>query len=241
MSDDYSFPPYAEEISKILEKFGGQKLETYQGKDIKPLWNLSGEGLPWSKKYLYKAPKLEKIAFAVQSFRDKLMSYATIIWPDDSHPLPIFSSYWAESAKGSYFIIDLYPTADCIADLPYMEKYIEPLEDLYDKGQKYFPSLESSRNASWFRALTSPYCLTGDFAPSTATTQAHIMELTLGYLNIYFDLWQKDVPADPAYMKSLIARREAIRLNFQDKDPGNIMMEHAVGMELADLGLKAIF
>ena len=84
-------------------------------------------------------------------------------------------------------------------------------------------------------------CLTGDFAPSTATTQAHIMELTLGYLNIYFDLWQKDESADPAYMKSLIRRREAIRLNFQDKDPGNIMMEHAVGMELADLGLKAIF
>ena len=89
MSDDYSFPPYAEDIPKILEKFGGEMMETYLGKDIKPLWNLSGEGLPWSKKFLYKVPKLEKITFAVQSFRDKLMSYATIIWPEVTSPATI--------------------------------------------------------------------------------------------------------------------------------------------------------
>jgi hypothetical protein len=87
MAEAYSFPPFEEEMKKIVDKFGGKRMETYRGEDITPLWDLKGEGLPWSYKYLYTAPKLEKIVFAVQSFRDKLMSYATGIWPDDVHHL----------------------------------------------------------------------------------------------------------------------------------------------------------
>jgi len=241
MAEEYSFPPFEEEMKKILDKFGGNLMETYQGENITPLWDLKGEGLPWSYKYLYAAPKLEKIVFAVQSFRDKLMSYATGIWPDDEHALPIFSAYWAESAKGTYFIVDFYPTADCICDIPYMEKYLEPLEDAFDKGMGYFPSLWSGRNSNWFRALSSPYCLSGDFFPSTKETQRYILEIMTSYLSIYYDLWEKDQPRDPEYMKSLNARKDAIRKNFREKDPGEFMMVKAVGKELAALGLRVIF
>jgi hypothetical protein len=241
MPEPYSFPPYAEEIEKSLKQLGGTKMENYKGHDIKPLWDLKGEGLVWSYKYLYAAPKFEKIVFAVQSFRDKLMSYGTSIWPDDQHALPIFFSYWAESAKGSYFILDLYPAADCICDIPYMEKYLEPLESAYARGVEYFPSLSSGRNPNWFKALVSPYCHSGDFFPSTKKTQNHIMELTLEYLKIYHSLWEKDESRDAGYMKQLIARKQAIKINFREKDPGGYMMEKAVGKELAELSLKATF
>lgn len=241
MAEEYSFPPFEEEMKKLSNKFGGKRLETYQGEDITPLWDLKGEGLPWSYKYLYAAPKLEKIVFMVQSFRDKLMSYGMSIWPDDEHALPIFSVYWAESAKGSYFIADFYPTADCICDIPYMEQYIEPLEDAFNKGMEYFPALGSGRNPNWFKALSSPYCLSGDFFPSTKETQQHILEIMTSYLNIYYDLWEKDQPRDPEYMKSLNARKDAIKRNFREKDPGAFMMEKAVGKELAELGLKVLF
>jgi len=241
MTEAYSFPPFEEEIKNLLEKFGGERMETYQGEDITPLWDLKGEGLPWSYKYLYTAPKLEKIVLAVQSFRDKLMSYGASIWPDDEHALPIFSSYWAESAKGSYFIVDFYPTADCICDIPYMEKYLEPLEDAFAKGMDYFPSLGSGRNPNWFKALVSPYCLSGDFFPSTKKTQDQVLELMTSYLTVYHDLWEKDQPRDPAYMKPLNARKNAIKQNFREKDPGGFMMIKAVGEEMAELGLKVLF
>ena len=241
MTEEYSFPPFEEEIKNLLGKFGGERMETYQGEDITPLWDLKGEGLPWSYKYLYTAPKLEKIVFAVQSFRDKLMSYGASIWPDDEHALPIFSTYWAESAKGSYFIVDFYPTADCICDIPYMEKYLEPLEDAFARGMDYFPSLSSGRNPNWFKALVSPYCLSGDFFPSTKETQGQILELMTSYLTVYYDLWEKDQPRDPAYMKPLNGRKNAIKQNFREKDPGGFMMIKAVGQELADLGLKVLF
>ena len=43
-------------------------METYNGEDVTPLWDLKGGPLLWSYKYLYEAPKLEKIAITVQSF-----------------------------------------------------------------------------------------------------------------------------------------------------------------------------
>ena len=241
MTEEYSFPPFEEEIQNLLEKFGGKRMETYRGEDITPLWDLKGEGLPWSYKYLYAAPKVEKIVFSVQSFRDKLMSYGVGIWPDDEHALPIFNAYWAESAKGSYFIVDFYPTADCICDIPYMEKYLEPLEDIFNRGMDYFPGLGSGRNPNWFKALVSPYCLSGDFSPSTKETQQKVLELMTTYLTIYHDLWEKDTPRDSEYMKPLNRRKDAIKENFREKDPGGFMMVKAVGQELAELGLRALF
>ena len=122
-----------------------------------------------------------------------------------------------------------------------MEQYLEPLEDAFNKGMEYFPSLGTGRNPNWFKALSSPYCLSGDFFPSTKETQQHILEIMNSYLNIYYDLWVKDQTRDPEYMKSLNARKEAIRKNFREKDPGGFMMVKAVGEELAELGLKVLF
>jgi len=241
MAQEYTFPAYDEEMSTILKKFGGKRMKMYEGKDITPLWNLKGEGLEWSFKHLYSAPKLEKIVHAVQSYRDKLMVYGTIIWPDDAHALPIYSAFWAESAKGSFFLLDFYPIADCICDIPYMEKYLEPLENIFYKGIEYYPHQGPGRNPNWFRALLSPYAIAADIFPGTKEDQDHILELMTGYLNVYYALWEKDEPQNPEYMKPLIARREALRKNLREKDPGGFMMEKAVGQELAELSIRAYF
>jgi hypothetical protein len=241
MPEEYTFPPYDEDISTLIKKFGGERMETYNGEDVTPLWDLKGEGLEWSFKYLYSAPKLEKIVHVVQSYRDKLMVYGTIIWPDDTHALPIYSAFWAESAKGSFFLLDFYPTADCICDIPYMEKYLEPLEDIFYKGMEYYPNQGPGRNPSWFRALLSPYTLAADIFPGTKNDQNQILELMTGYLNVYYELWKNDEPQDPEYMKPLIARREAMRKELREKDPGGVMMEKAVGTEIAELSIKTYF
>ncbi len=240
MTDKYSFPPYEEKITELLKEFGGKKIETYKGADITPLWDMKGGAMAWSYKYLYSAPKLEKIIFGIQSYRDKLMTYTALIWPDDEHALPIFSSFWAENPKGSYFIVDFYPTADCICDIPYMEQYYEPVEDLYDENLKHF-SKKVKQDPDWFRALVSPYCVTANISPSTKESQDRILDLTAGYLKAYISLWKKDTPREPEYMKKLIARKNALRDTLREKDPGGMMMERAVGKDLAKLTLKALF
>ena len=240
MSEEkYTFPPYEEKTKEALKPFNGEVMDSYLGHDIRPFKNLNGKNME-SSKYLYKAPGLEKISTAVHNFKGMLMSYGVIIWPDDEHVLPTFSSYWAESAKGSYFIIDFYPPVDCIMYPEYVEQYLAPLEDLYEKGAKIFPE-RFGRSPEWFRSLVSPYCLTADFAPSTKETQDAIMELTLGYLDIYIDLWKKDEPRDPAYMKPLIQRRNAIKKVFVENDPGAKMVQVAAGHEMAELSIRLSF
>lgn len=239
MSEEYSFPPYIEKMEEQIKEFGGTIMEEYRGYDVKPIWKQKGEGYSGFK-YLYKAQKLEKIALGFGNFREKLMSYATMIWPDDYHALPIYSSYWAESAKGSFFIVDFYPLADCVRDIPYMEKYLEPLEDIYNKSLDYFPSLRG-RSANWFRVLTSPYSLTGDIDASKEN-QERILGLNLEYLRIYIDLWKEDKPRSLEDMKELNARKEAIRMTFQAKDSiGDMMLTKAIGKELAHLSLITQF
>jgi hypothetical protein len=240
MAEEYSFPPYEQEMMKVLNEFGGEKMTTYEGEDITPLWDLKGGGLSWSFKYLYSAPKLEKIMITVQSYRDKLMTYVTNIFPDDQHALPIYNCFWAESAKGSLFILDFYPLADCICDIPYMEKYLEPLEDVYQRGIKQYNEL-STRDTDWFRAMTSPYFLTAEVAPSTKESQGRLLGLALDYLKIYYDLWQKDQARDEQYMKRLTERKTAMRKNMRERDPGGLIMEKAVGKKIAELSLRAGF
>jgi hypothetical protein len=237
--EQHAFPPYEEKVREGLKPFDGKAIDVYKGKDMRPLHNLKGKNMD-GHKYLYSAPKLDKISFAVHSFKGMLMSYGVSIWTDDEHALPTFSSYWAESAKGSFFLIDFYPPVDCIVDIDYMERYLSPLEGLYEKGTKLFPE-RFGRSTNWFRALVSPYCLSADFAPSTKKTQDAILELTLGYLAIYVDLWKKDEPRDPSYMKPLIERRNAIKKTFIENDPGGKMVELAVGPELAELSIMASF
>jgi len=237
--EKHTFPPYEEKMKEALTPFNAKVLDSYEGKDLRLLQNLKGRNME-SCKHLYKAPKLEKFTFAVHNFKDMLMSYGVLIWPDDNHALPTFSSYWAESAKGSYFIIDFYPPVDCILDTDYMKQYLAPLEDLYEKGADLFPD-RFGRSPDWFRALVSPYCLTADFAPSTKKTRETIMEITLGYLAVYFDMWEKDKPRDPEYMEPLIKRRNAIKAVFIENDPGVKMMEVAVGHEMAELSIKISF
>lgn len=240
MTDKYSFPPFEQEMMKGVDKFGGTKMKTYNGKDITPLWDLKGGGLAWSFKYLYAAPKLEKIVITVQSFRDKMMIYGLNIFPDEDHALPIYIFTWVESAKGSFFILDFCPTADCICDIPYLEQYLEPLEETYNKGLKYYHEI-SARDPNWFRAITSPYYLNGDFSPSTRETQTSIISLADGYLNIYHALWEKDEARNAEYMGRLNKRKAAIRRTFREKDPGVDMMAKAIGKETAELSINAVF
>ena len=67
------------------------------------------------------------------------------------------------------------------------------------------------------------------------------MELTLGYLAIYIDLWKDDKPREPKYMQPLIKRRNAIKTTFIQFDPGAKMMEVSLGEEMAAFSMNISF
>ena len=97
--ENYTFPPYEEKIQEALKPFNPKQLDFYRGKDIRIFQELKGKNME-SSKYLYEAPKLEKISYAVHNFKDMLMSYGVIIWPDDEHALPNFLPTGPKVPKG---------------------------------------------------------------------------------------------------------------------------------------------
>jgi hypothetical protein len=240
MASKYSFPPFQEEIGKLVDRFGGTKMDSYKGHDISPFWDLTGGTITQSNSFLYDAPKLEKIVFSVQAYREKLMCYTLSIWPEDAHALPIFSHFWAESSKGSYFLVDFYPTADCICDADYLEHYLDPLDEAYSDAKEHF-SETSNRDPSWFRSFTSPYYITADVSGSTQQTQTQILNTIAAYLKTYYALWEEDAPRDATYMARLLERKRAIRKMLYDYDPGGAMIRHAIGDKLADVFLDMLF
>jgi hypothetical protein len=240
MTEEYAFPPYAKAIGESLDRFGGTRLETYKGQDIRPFWDLSRGSISSSFGYLLSAPKLEKIVFSAQTFHEKLECYTCSIWPSDEYALPIFSSFWAESEKGSYLLVDFYPTSDCICDLPYLAHYLDPLEDIYFDAADDFPT-RSQRDPSWFRTFTSPYYITADVAPSTAHSQGKILTLFKDYIDVYHRLWEQDEPREPGAMSRILERKGAIRKMLYEEDPGGKMLEQALGAEMTDLYLKMMF
>ncbi len=240
MSDIFEFPPYEKEISSLLEQFNATKLDTYRGHELSTFENITGGSMNNSICRLYKAPKLEKIVFSLQKFREKLECYTFCLWPDDSHGLPIFSTFWAEGIKSSYFMVDFYPTADCVCNFPYLEQYLEPLEDRYDQAKKIYP-MNSWRDPNWSRFICSPYYISSEVEPSSKESQEQIFDIIKSYINIYHELWEKDEPREADYMKRLIERREGIRKILYEFDPGGPMMENALGPVMAKSYLRLIF
>ena len=137
-------------------------------------------------------------------------------------------------------MLDLYPLADCICDLEYMDKYLMPLEDAYEKALKDFDK-KVPRDPHWFKALTSPFYVTADFSPSTKASQSRVIETKVDYLEQFYQLWQNEEPGDSTYLKPLLKRKEAIRQCLKENDPGGFMLEKAVGKEQADLHLEVLF
>ena len=72
--------------------------------------------------------------------------------------------------------------------------------------------------------------------------QKKLLDLTCDYLKVYIDLWKKEETSPPEYMKELNARKEAIRITFQERDSiGDMMLTRALGKELAHLSLLTQF
>jgi hypothetical protein len=62
--EQYTFPPYEEKMREALKPFNGEVVDSYKGMDVRPLQSLKGKNMD-SFKFLYKAPKLDKIGIGL--------------------------------------------------------------------------------------------------------------------------------------------------------------------------------
>ena len=238
MAEKFEFSSYNETMKEVLKPLNPILLDEYEGHDIRGLRNID---TPMAKGYIkaFKADKIEKIGFShVEFMGGKFLASACVITPSSDYALPIYMSDWDEGQKAIHIITDLLPSTDCGRDNEYLAKYLDPIAPLWEK-YRVMPGLEPIK-LSWFRAMQSPYIITGRPPQEPEKIRKMTLDAQVDYLRYWISLWEKDEPRDPEYMKPLLERRAVMRDFLRHRDPGEGPLSKALGHDNAVVFLKLV-
>ena len=235
--EGFKFAPYVETMTKAIQPLNPVLVDIYEGIDITDIRDFKTDRISVQVK-VYKADKIDKISISRIEIFGLFCGCGCSITGDERHALPTYTSDWDENPKTNHIITDLLPAADCGADIEYRQQYLDPLEPIYKK-YKDMPGLEPITLA-WFRALQSPYIITGRPPHVPEELNRMALQCQVDYLNVFLELWKKDQPRDKEYMKPLISRRSVARNQLRHNDPGEGPLTKMLGHKMAEKILTAV-
>ncbi len=230
--------PYFEEIIKGIKPMNPRELTTYNGNDITEFRRIETDMMT-QEVICYSAEKVDRIITMKSTILGgKLIVWATNIVPSDEYDLPIYSS---ELVQGSHISlrVDMIPTADCGRDPEYLNKYIAPMEPLWEK----YKDIEGMcpERFLWFKVMLSPFYTGGKFKYEQEGIEEKCLEITKDYLELYINFWKEAEKKDPEQMKPLVGRKQDMFRTLREKDPGGGPLKKALGEEKAEIILSMLF
>jgi hypothetical protein len=231
--------PYYERMMEHLVNFNLSPMKEYNGEDITQFEYIKTDMMTQHLR-AYKADKLDKIVTLTTDIMDgKIFVYGTTIVPTDEYPLPIFTSEVVLAVNHLSLRVDFIPLADCARDLDYMEKYMMPMEDLWEKHR----AIEGSgiERYTWQRVMLSPFYSYGKYKYTIENIEETAMQITIDYLKLYIKLWSGVQKADPGYMKLLNERKKIMLHTMMENDPGEGPLTKGFGKETAHKILSLLF
>jgi hypothetical protein len=231
--------PYYERMMEHLANFNLSPMKEYNGDDITQFEYIKTDMMTQHLR-AYKADKLDKIVTLTTDIMDgKIFVYGTTIVPTDEYPLPIFTSEIVPAVNHLSLRVDFIPLADCARDLDYMEKYMMPMEDLWEKHR----DIEGSgiERYTWQRVMLSPFYSYGKYKYTIENIEETAMRITIDYLKLYIKLWSGVQKADPGYMKLLNERKRVMLNTMMENDPGEGPLTKGFGKEKAHKILALLF
>jgi len=230
--------PYFEQVAEVLSPLNPRPMKTYRGKDISDLENIKVEIME-QKMRCFEADKLDRIVLLKNDIADgSFVVWVIAIVPNDEYPLPTFFSEILHRMSDIKVRADFYPQADCVQDWDYFEKFMMPMEPVWEKHK----DLEGAgmERLAWARVLGSPFHAFGKF-PVNDTIKKTAVDITIDYLKLYVKLWQETEKADRTYMAALNKRKELILQRFSEKDPARGPLEKTLGKEKSDRLMELLF
>jgi hypothetical protein len=238
--DGFRPQPATERVWPILSSLNPSLVTSLGGEDITPLHDLRTPSFEGSL-MAFNADKLEKMVVGNMCFMRKLTVFFVTIYPEDNYDFPVVASDLTEGADHAAFIFDFHALADIVVNTAYREKYLDKLDSIW----KEYLDLDNRPNpASWYRALMSPFDIFGRY-PTTGSDRsqaARALDCQCKYLKYYCDLVRNAAPVpDPAARQYAVARREAIKAVFREKDPGLAPLSASLGAETARKWAKIVY
>ncbi len=124
--------PYIEKMSEQLNQLSLTQINECAGNDISNLADYEKDGTK-VKLSVYQAESVEKIAIGSIVIDNEVNIGVCMIIPDNDVALPIYVSRWEERQDTITLLVDLMPTVDMVVDEAYRVKYLEPLNETWDR------------------------------------------------------------------------------------------------------------
>ena len=232
--------PYYERVFEALAPLNPQRMTEFDGEDITQFEKIETEMMTQHLK-VFKADKLKKITtITTEIMGGKIIVYGTIIVPEDEYPLPLFTSELVPTVNHLSLRVDFIPLADLARDPDYLEKYIMPMEDLWQKHREFEGS--GIERYVWQRVMLSPFYSYGKYKyDKNENIVEKSLDITIDYLKLYTKLWADVEKADPEYMKLLNERKRIMLDTMLEYDPGEGPLKKALGAEAAHKILALLF
>jgi hypothetical protein len=157
--------------------------------------------------------------------------------PADEYPLPIFGSEILQAEGYISLRADFYPLADCARDMGYYDRYMLPMEPIWEK----YKDIEGvgMEKRHWAKVMASPFYTFGKLHQENIEDTA--LDLTIDYLKLYVKFCSETEKADKTYMASLNERKKAMLQIFRERDPGEKPLKKILGEEKAHRLIDLLF
>ena len=231
--------PYFERIIETLKPLNPRPMKTYRGDDITSFGEIETDMMKHTMR-CFEADKLDKIVtIKADIMGGKIIVYGTTIVPADEYPFPLFTSEIVQAVNHLSLRSDLIPLADCGRDMDYLNKYMAPMEELWEK-YKDIEGMGTERYL-WQRVMLSPFYVFGKIKYDVENIEARAMDITVDYLQLFIKFWSEAEKADPNYMKALNGRKRDMLKIMMENDPGEGPLRKALGEEKAQKILQLLF
>lgn len=232
--------PYIEKMAEQLNQLSLTKINECGGKDIRQLAAYEKDGVR-VKLNAYQTEVAEKIAIGSITVDNELSIGACTIIPKNDISIPIYVSRWEERQDTITLLVDMMPTVDMIVDEAYRVKYLEPLNETWERFSNLSGIQPEDDND--LRAACS-IIYTGACVPiEKEGMRMAALAPHLDYLKKYIAYMTADQqPIGEAKQKEVTRRIAAVRKLFSAnlKDLLSKTVEQKLGKEITDLFRNAL-
>ncbi len=231
--------PYFEKVIEAMKPLNPRPMKTYRGEDITEFEIIETDMMVHTMK-CFEADKVDKIInIKADIMGGKLVVWATTIVPTDEYAFPMLTAEIVQAVNHLSLRVDLIPLADCGRDMGYLDKYMAPIEEIWEK-YKDIKGVGIERYL-WQRVMLSPFYIFGKVKYDVENIEETALEAIIDYLNLYVKFWSEAEKEDPSYMELLNGRKRAMLKTMLENDPGEGPLRKALGEEKAQKILSLLF
>jgi len=232
--------PYIEKMSEQLNQLSLTQINECGGNDISQLAEYEKDGVR-VKLNAYQTETTEKIAIgSIAVDNEANIGFCTVI-PKNDIAIPIYVSRWEERQDTITLLVDMMPTVDMIVDEAYRVKYLEPLNETWERFSNLAGIQPEDDND--LRAACS-IIYTGACVPiEKEGMRMAALAPHLDYLKKYITYMTADKqPIDGTKQKEVTRRITAVRalLSANLKELLSKTAEPKLGKEMCDLFCNAL-